>query len=248
MPVDIGKQKDAVWQVTLKAEIKGLHMSAGATGLPRKKFPDRAQATRYAFVFDEIKKTYRLESQYVDYGDSIKGRFRTAMEMLLRTYLRKAKNPDDILKLVPEDPTKESTNDKIKDFFGHKRVKGGWAVKESSWDPESGGQPLSPDDLFKQHHNRLCEVTQHVISGAKFEFAPLGRGISEVVVTLPASAPSWQKELVYRTAHLLALNALPWGGYGSRGYLGATLSIIDGQDGTGELKGFVKQARGEAQR
>lgn len=222
------------WRMTLSLEIEnGLHLSAGSTGLPEKGKPDQTQAQR--LVMDD---QGNLSRECVDYGATVKGRLRTAMEMLLRTYL----NMNDVApptcrNLVPVDPApKEKWGAQwaeLADFFGYSKgknggKKGAWQVEEIPWNT-GGDEDKTNDPHFPQDHIRLCEITQQVIGGAKFDFAPLSRGGSKVVVSLH-NPMEWQKSLVYYTGELLALNVLPWGGHASRGYLGATVRSmkIDG--------------------
>jgi CRISPR/Cas system CSM-associated protein Csm3 (group 7 of RAMP superfamily) len=221
-PVDKKPVENQQWEMELTIKVeRGFHLSAAGTGLPEKDHADLTQALRQRMT----KKTngfYKLDSEYVDYGSAVKGRLRTAMEMLLRTYLRKQDLLDEnkILAIVPDDPAPAfnlSICQEIRDFFGHRGKKGGWAVEEAVWN-KAGTQ--------RQDHIRLSEFTQHVIHGAKFEFEPLSAGETRVVVNLPAEAPEWQKALVWRAGKLLTLNILPWGGHGSRGYVGATFVAI----------------------
>lgn len=208
----------ASWQMVLKVKIeKGLHLSAGSSGVPKKNFPDQTQAVRQKIdpdgqLSNEVK-------EYVDFGTTIKGRIRTTMEMLLRTYLLRfcRKGEEEIKALLPVDPTKTGSWNEVADFFGHHKKRGGWAVEEIPWfgDPEP-----SVED-----HIKINEFTQQTITHAKFDFAPLARGESAVVVRLPLDAPEWQKTLVFFAGKVLALNILPWGGKGSRGYLGARLTV-----------------------
>lgn len=206
------------WQMELKVKITGLHLSAGATGLPRKNQPDLYQAER--LVLDGKGECQR---QFVDYGSTIKGRLRTAMELLLRTYLlqRASLDPPKVLELIPPDPCPSEDDlqkawPEVMNFFGHQQVKGKFRVEETPWEK---GELSKGED-----HIRLDEFTQQTVGTAKFEFAPLYDGQTTVTVKLPNSAPAWQKELIYNAGVLLSLNVLPWGGYASRGYLGAEIT------------------------
>ncbi|MBT6338015.1 MAG: hypothetical protein HOJ48_01835 [Desulfobacula sp.] len=228
------------WKMRLTINIEnGLHLSAGSSGLPKKGEPDKSQAERFKFAGDELK------DEYVDYGTAVKGRIRTVMEMLLRTYLDRAGFSWDMIgKMVPCDPAPgkegESQELEILNFFGARHKKGAWAVNESPWEFEEDNS----NPLFKQDHNKLCEFTQQVMYKHKFDFAPLSRGKMEVVVTLDC-VEIWQKLLIYRAGQMLALNILPWGGYGSRGYLGAKIvdiSIDDiGKGGTADQEENIIQ-------
>jgi len=211
------------WRLELHVKIEdGLHLSSGTSGLPVKNMPDLVQAKRM-----RIAKNGKLDQagEWIDYGTALKGRFRTAMEMLLRTLLdRHTKLPrQDVLKLVPSDPSKKPGHEKLAGFFGHTGRKGAWKVTEEAW--RGAG-------VCRQDHIRLDEFTQHVMEGAKFDFAPLDRGEMRFAVccdeheTTPEES-RWRKALLYGAALLLAQNVLPWGGHASRGYLGATLSICD---------------------
>ena len=207
------------WCLVLKVEIKdGLHLSAGSSGLPRQNEADLCQAERVT-----ISAQGAMGREYVDYGSAIRGRLRSAMEMLLRTYLLRFKHlgQEEVLALVPPDPNKTSSWPALRDFFGYKEKrrgkKGAWQVEERPW-----GNP--PVTLTREDHIRLDEFTQQVIRTAKFVFSPLNQGTSKVIVSLPAAAPPWQKTLLSFAAELLSLNLLPWGGYASRGYLGAKLA------------------------
>ena len=215
------------WRMTLGLEIEnGLHLSSGSTGLPEKEKPDQTQAQRT--VMDD---QGNISLEYVDYGATIKGRLRTVMEMLLRTYLNKNDvAPSTCCNLVSADPApEEKWGDQwpeLADFFGYGKgktggKKGAWQVEEAPWNT-GNDEGETNDPLFPQDHIRLCEITQQVIGGAKFDFAPLSRGASEVVVSLH-NPLEWQKSLVYYAGKLLVLNVLPWGGCASRGYLGATV-------------------------
>lgn len=221
------------WIMTLPVAISGLHLSAGGSGLPQKNRPDLEQAQRSVFT-----PTGELAAEYVDYGSTVKGRLRTAMEMLLRTYLVQFGKQDagKVLTYVspnpsPSSPAGQSKWQIVRDFFGHQMKKGGWRVAETAWQGEV--QVSDGED-----HIRLDEFTQQVIMGAKFAFAPLNKGHAAVEVSLPRTAPDWQKELLYYAGKLLAANLLPWGGHGSRGYLGARLGPpqVSGDIPQGKLK------------
>lgn len=230
------------WQLVMKVKIdSGLHMSAGASGLPEKGQPDLTQAVRQKMVKDG-EDTHSLQSEFVDYGTAVKGRIRTAMELLLRTYLAKSNSKLDsgsIKQIVPEDPTNQSSSNEVADFFGHKKKRGAWSVEEVPWKvPRENDRVVSKED-----HIKLSEFTQQVIQRAKFDFAPLKKGKSEVRVSLPADATEWQKVLISYAGRLLALNVLPWGGHASRGYMGAKLEIVEDQSDTppdsASIKDFI---------
>lgn len=222
------------WQLVMKVKIdSGLHMSAGSSGLPEKGQPDLTQAVRQKMVKNG-EGTYSLQSEFVDYGTAVKGRIRTAMELLLRTYLAKSnsKLDSDSIKqfkqIVPEDPTNQSSSNEVADFFGHKKKRGVWSVEEVPWEvPWEDARVVSKED-----HIKLSEFTQQVIQQAKFDFAPLKKGKSEVRVSLSADATEWQKLLISYAGRLIALNVLPWGGHASRGYMGAKLEIVEDQSDT----------------
>ncbi len=201
------------WQMELKIVIeKGPHLMAGSSGLPKKDSPDLNQAQRA-----KIDRNGELDSEPVDYGTAVKGRLRTAMEMLLRTYLRAFCKVDatKTKELVPIDPTEKPGWEDLADFFGYTGKKGLWSVKESPW---RGAIEYNAED-----HIRLDEFTQHVMKHAKFDFFPLTGGETRVSVCLSREAGDWQKELISHAGDLLALNILPWGGHGSRGYIGARI-------------------------
>lgn len=219
------------WQMHLDVNIEnGLHLSAGSSGLPIKEVPDLRQAQRA--IIDE---DGNLSFEYTDYGTAIKGRLRTAMEMLLRTYLNEAgMGFEDIKKKVPLDPTKKSGWDEIADLFGHTDKKGSWQVEEVPWE--------NVDDEGREDHIRLDEFTQQAIKGAKFDFAPLRKGRSKIIVRLAGNAPDWQKELLYYAGRLLSLDILPWGSLGSRGYLGASIKFANEGSVSGSFKaGHLRQ-------
>lgn len=221
------------WSMTLKATIQGLHMVAGSSGLPVKDAPDTRQAER-----QRIDGEGKLTTEFVDFGTSVKGQVRTIMEMLLRTHLKRlGKNNDIILRIVPQDPAPKNDKElsscsEIKDFLGHKGHRGGFRAEEMVW---------RDADTSDEDHIQLCEFTQQVIDGAKFQFAPLCKGSSELVVSLPGNAPGWQKELVAQAGKLLSLNLLPFGGHASRGYLGCKFQELSFSEPTcqGELKRFL---------
>jgi len=207
------------WSLTLHISFPrpGLHLSAGMSGMPKKDHPDLSQAQRQRIGLDG-----KLTSEYVDYGTAVKGRLRTAMEMLLRTWLRARDKEnwdrESLQKVVPFKPTKKSSSDELNAFFGHTGKKGQWKVSESSW---TGTPNPSPQD-----HIRIDEFTQHVIDGAKFVFEPISGGMCSCTVAVSDKAAcQWQKALLFNAAALLELEILPWGGHGSRGYLGATVRI-----------------------
>lgn len=204
------------WEMQLELNIEnGLHLSAGSSGLPHTGMRDLRQAERM-----QIDENGNLSSIPTDYGTAIKGRLRTVMEMLLRTYLNGAgMNFENITWKVPLDPTAKPGWTEIADLFGHTGKRGSWQVEEVPWE--------NVDDEGREDHIRLDEFTQQVIKGAKFDFSPLRRGESKIIVRLPENAPDWQKELVYYAGKLLSLNILPWGGFGSRGYLGASIQFVD---------------------
>lgn len=226
------------WTMTLRVRVSqgeeegyfGLHMSAGAAGLPRKgrheashaDAPDRTQASRK--VWDAKEREYTEEK--IDYGTAVRGRLRTAMEMLLRTYLHHQLGWDQetLIGVVPRDPAPSQRladgsafAREVADFFGHKDCKSPWRVEEAPW--WDHGKPATED------HIQLCEVTQQTVQGAKFQYEPLKAGWTRVVVSLSPGARDWQKALVVFAGRLLEQNILPWGGFGSRGYLGAYLEM-----------------------
>lgn len=212
-------EPDSDWRMELEIKVeKGLHLSAGQSGLPEKNVPDLQQVKRW-----RIEENGGLQEELTDYGSAVKGRLRTAMEMMLRTYLIQFcnKEPADAFNIVPLDPTKPAGHEKLKDFFGCCDKKGAWRVTEGCW--EDG--KIAPQD-----HIRLDEFTQFVIGGAKFDFAPLSRGKQKMLVILPPDAEEWQKVLVYYAGKLLTRNIFPWGGHGSRGYIGAMVRIANEAD------------------
>lgn len=242
------------WQLVMKVKIdSGLHMSAGASGLPEKGQPDLTQAVRQKMVKNG-EGTYSLQSEFVDYGTAVKGRIRTAMELLLRTYLAKSNSKLDsesIKQIVPKDPTNQSSSNEVANFFGHKKKAGSWSVEEVPWEDapvilnEDNTEPTS-----SEHHIKISEFTQQVIRKAKFDFAPLKRGESEVCVSLPDDAKKWQKVLVSYAGRLIALNVLPWGGHASRGYMGSELEIVEDRSDTptdsASIKNFINHLIKEA--
>jgi len=212
------------WTMRMKIAIDGgLHMSGGSKGLPEKGEPDDSQVQRS--IFNTSKE---LQKEYADFGTSMRGRFRSAMEKVLRTLIiqktmekDKRTLSDSIAKsryTVPYDPTQKSRVDEISAFFGYTEKDDGyaspWRVSEHSW--QNGTTVDTQED-----HIRLSEFTQHVMEGAKFAFAPLCAGTTELSVTLSPGGVEWQKELISITGDLLCLNVLPWGGKSSRGYLGS---------------------------
>jgi CRISPR/Cas system CSM-associated protein Csm3 (group 7 of RAMP superfamily) len=210
------------FEIHLSVEIKnGLHLSAGSSGIPEKGMPDIQQVQRQKIDYDNG--NAKFDSEYVDYGTAIKGRFRTAMEMLLRTYLHHQNlDKKQILTRVPGDPSEfnqKTVPEEIQKFFGGKKYKGAWSVREKAW---TG----TPEKLSREDHIKIDEFTQQTIEHAKFDFAPLAQGKTDVFIRLnPGYNELWQKTLLYLTAELLALNLLPWGGHGSRGYLGAKVTF-----------------------
>ena len=234
-PKKLGSTSRPAWKMTMDVSIqKGPHLLSAASGLPRKGAPDLRQARRMKIDPGGV-----LSDEPVDYGSALKGRLRTAMEMLLRTYLVRniRTSPDKVRELLPVSPAEKPPWEKLADFFGYTGKKGRWGVKESPWEDWGEG---------REDHIRLCEFTQQAIKGAKFEFMPLCRGKSRVSVTLEGDAPEWQKELLANAGRLLALNILPWGGYGSRGYLGAEIQAL-GHDPyeRGSLKRFLQEEKGK---
>lgn len=221
----------SAWKMTMEVSIqKGPHLLSAASGLPQKGMPDLRQARRM-----RIDDKGKLSEEPVDYGSALKGRLRTAMEMLLRTYLVRlfGANPNRARQLIPVSPVEKPGWEEIADLFGYTGKKGRWGVQESPWEDAQDG---------REDHVRLCEFTQQAIKGAKFEFMPLCRGKSTISVTLEGNADEWQKELLAHAGRLLALNILPWGGYGSRGYLGAEIQNLEIDPYTcGSLKSFLKK-------
>lgn len=204
------------WQIELQIEVKdGFHLSAGESGLPKKQMADLYQAKRII-----IDKNGSLKDEWVDFGTSIKGRIRTAMEMVLRTWLIQigGYKEEEAKENVPLNPTKKSPNESIASLFGHTGKKGQFWVDENPW---------VNGELARQDHILLDEFTQQVIRGAKFEFSPMNKGKSITRVCLSAEAPNWQKALVFSSCKILSLNILPWGGHGSRGYVGAHITMIN---------------------
>jgi CRISPR/Cas system CSM-associated protein Csm3 (group 7 of RAMP superfamily) len=208
------------WSMTLDIKIdKGLHLSAGNSGLPEKEQPDLRQAKRTRILRDG-----RLaKDEYVDYGSSVKGRLRTAMEMILRTYLIEFKGADSKVvcdKIVPVNPTEKSENGNLSSFFGSNEYRGPWGVSnDSCWQNSK---------VSREDHIRIDEFTQHVMGGAKFDFEPLKKGDSRVKVGINRpDAPEWQKALLLLAGRLLEQDILPWGGHASRGYLGARIRVAD---------------------
>lgn len=210
-------EDQSIWAVEMAVELdKGLHLSAANSGMPQKESPDLQQAWRR-----KIDASGKLEAEYVDFGTTVKGRLRTMMEMLLRSYLlQKGKPPDQLCSLIPNDPTKTARWKPAKELFGDQESKGRWWVDEHAWEEA---------ETTKEDHIRIDEFTQNVMRHFKFEFAPMKKGRSKVRVCLPDEAPDWQKVLVLYAAKLAALNIIPWGGHASRGYIGARLSIINEQ-------------------
>ncbi|MCK4447322.1 MAG: hypothetical protein KAW56_09600, partial [Candidatus Marinimicrobia bacterium] len=235
------REKNSAFEIHLRVGIiDGLHLSAGSSGIPIKGMPDIQQVQRQKIDYDNG--NAKFVSEYVDYGTAIKGRFRTAMEMLLRTYLHRNEIPkDNITKIVPADPSEYNdkyVSDDLKKFFGGKKYKGAWSVREKVW---------TNPHLSREDHIKIDEFTQQTIEHAKFDFAPLSQGKTDVFILLnPGHNESWQKTLLYLTAELLALNLLPWGGHGSRGYLGATITFENCEDikektDLNKFKSFIEQ-------
>ncbi len=220
------------WHVQLDVDVdSGLHLSSGPSGLPLKKMSDLSQAKRP--VLDESGQW--KEKEFVDFGSSIKGRIRSAMEMVLRTWLLQfatisAKPKDKVCQAVPLDPTQKSSLKELADFFGHTEKKGSFLVEECPWN----GEP----EEERQDHIKLDEFTQQTLRGAKFDFAPIHKGETKVVIILPSGAEDWQKYLVFGACKLLALNILPWAGHGSRGYLGAKIKFPQEAEIENKLKTF----------
>jgi len=211
------------WTITFNVNIsQGVHLSSAGKGLPVSKQPDEYQAVRKRITPDGT-----LLEECVDYGTTIRGRIRTVMEMLLRTYLIWAKVPsEEVLKLIPCDPRQKAGLEEVANFLGFPQPKKGaktqdcrakWSVQEHNWQSPA---------CMKMDHNRLDHFVQHAMEGPLFCFAPLSAGQSEVVIELDKDAPSWQKLLLIHAVRLLELNILPWGGKGARGYLGARISDI----------------------
>ena len=224
------------WQIELQIEIKeGFHLSAGESGFPKKEMADLYQAQRRIIDENGEFKT----SELVDFGTSIKGRIRTAMEMVLRTWLIQFEKyiEDETIKTVPLNPTHKSPNEGIASLFGHTRKKGQFRVEEHPW--KNG-------DMTRQDHIQLDEFTQQVIRGAKFEFSPMNKGKTETRICLSAGAPDWQKALLFSACKILSLNVLPWGGHGSRGYVGADVTMINIEMLENEIKS--KEWRAEFKR
>lgn len=219
------------WRVKMKSKIDGLHLVAAMSGIPVKKMPDIEQATRRIIDGDGD-----LQKEYVDYGSSVKGQFRSIIEMILRTRLhRRGYDENQIIQAVPVDPAPGRKADKknwdaVNQLLGSTEQKGNFRANEMVW---------KDAEVKREDHIKLCEFTQQTISGAKFEFAPLCKGKSELEISLPSDAAGWQKELVSHAARLLSLNILPFGGHASRGYLGVTFenpSYPDGDPPSGYLK------------
>jgi len=208
------------WQLKCKVELdNGLHLSATDSGLPVKGKPDLGQSRRL-----KIDENGKLFPERIDFGSTIRGRLRTAMEMLLRTYLvyhNEDKRSEDVRlaesqRVLPHDPRKSGTSETVNMLFGDSEHKSPWRVSENPWENS---------ETQTEDHIKLDEFTQQVIDGAKFDFEPLKKGSSEVTIALTGGA-EWHKILLYYAVRLLALDILPWGGHGSRGYLGARVRII----------------------
>ncbi|EFI34764.1 protein of unknown function DUF324 [Desulfonatronospira thiodismutans ASO3-1] len=233
---------DERWRVRIQAEIDGLHLVAAMSGVPVKESPDIEQATRQRIDDQGV-----LQPEYVDFGSSVKGQLRTIMEMILRTHLKShgLSKKQVEQELIP-DPAPGQKDPKSKwvnaaQFFGSTEKKGGFRACEMVWHDA---------DISREDHIRLCEFTQQTISGAKFEFAPLCKGRSELEISVPKDSPDWQKELLSHAAILLSLDILPFGGHASRGYLGAKFSspeYPDGKPAQGELKSLVESRIHEKQ-
>lgn len=215
---------DDGWSIRLSVTLnKGLHLSSGSSGMPKKGEADLQQARQL-----QIDQNGQFTKTELDFGSTVKGRLRSAMEFLLRTYLIKftACTSSAATNIIPLDPSSISPVEDINTFFGFANDqtrtggKSGWKVKEAPW---QNSRQRSED------HIRLSEFTQSVMQGAKFDFHPISHGEAVLHVTIPnpSAAEDWQKVLLYRAAELLALNVLPWGGHASRGYLGTQIRIED---------------------
>lgn len=209
------------WQLKFKIELdNGLHLSAADSGLPVKGKPDLGQSQR-----QKIDQNGKLSTDPIDFGSTIRGRLRTAMEMLLRTYLvyhNEDKRSEDVRlaesqRILPDDPRKSGTSEAVNKFFGNSEYKSPWRVSEVPW---------KNSETQTEDHIKLDEFTQQVIDGAKFDFEPLIKGSSELTITL-TKGEEWHKILLCYAVRLLEQDIIPWGGHGSRGYLGARVRIIE---------------------
>ncbi|OQB35172.1 MAG: hypothetical protein BWY09_02409 [Candidatus Hydrogenedentes bacterium ADurb.Bin179] len=211
------------WKLHMRIAIdKGLHITGGRKGMPVSGDPDDAQATR-----KRIDEKGNLSEEPVDAASAVKGRFRSAMEMLLRSHLinEEGLDPDRVCReLLPCDPREKAGIKALADFFGHaqeRKREGGcaaqWGVEEQPWHAASSR---------RMEHNRLDHFTQHVLDQALFTFGPLSGGETCVTVVLPEDALPWQRQLVLHAAELLKLELLPWSGRGARGYIGISVKDI----------------------
>lgn len=211
------------WKLHMRIAIdKGLHLTGGRKGMPVSGDPDDAQATR-----KRIDEQGRLWDEPVDCASAVKGRFRSAMEMLLRSHLIHEEGLGAGLvcdTLLPCDPRDKAGIPDLAAFFGHaqeRKREGGcaaqWRVEEQPWYAAS---------RRRMEHNRLDHFTQQVLDQALFTFGPLSGGETCVTVVLKKDAPPWQRQLVMHAADLLNLELLPWSGRGARGYIGISVKDI----------------------
>ncbi|OQB37754.1 MAG: hypothetical protein BWY09_01527 [Candidatus Hydrogenedentes bacterium ADurb.Bin179] len=211
------------WKLHMRIAIdKGLHLTGGRKGMPVSGDPDDAQATR-----KRIDENGKLSEEPVDCASAVKGRFRSAMEMLLRSHLINEEGLGAGLvcdTLLPCDPRDKAGISDLAAFFGHAqerkregRCAAQWRVEEQLWRAASSR---------RMEHNRLDHFTQQVMNQALFTFGPLSGGETCVTVVLKKDAPPWQRQLVMHAAELLKLELLPWSGRASRGYIGASVKDI----------------------
>lgn len=234
------------WKLHMRLAIdKGLHITGGRKGIPVSGEPDDAQAMR-----KRIDENGELSEEPVDCASAVKGRLRSAMEMLLRSHLINEAKIDVATvcdRMLPCDPRKKAGIPDLAKFLGHaqeKNTKGNcaaqWRVEEQPW--------LGAENSTIEH-NRLDHFTQHVLDQALFTFGPLSSGETCVTVVLKGDAPPWQRQLVLHAAELVKLDLLPWGGRGARGYIGVSVKEIEApaleESETGALKAVIKAWQAE---